>query len=795
MFTDSDFRPSPRIKRIRDFIRGSRPQIYTERIRLYTESYKKTEGEPVLIRQAKALKNILENISVHIRDGELIVGALTPTPRGAQNYAEYSTWIEEELNTIENRKWNPFHLSDENKRVLREEILPFYRGRSHEDRVLHAIEEFVGEREHQAHVFTSGILRTGGLGHYVTLVPDRLNKGLNWVKKFAKEKMQSAEPTVNIGDLDKFFFWKAVAIVCDGAIAFATRYAEAALSLLENESDPTRKKELQMIADACFCVPANPPRTFHEALQAAWFYQLIGYFENNGIAVSPGRLDQKLYDYYIRDIQEKRIRNEEAQELLDCFWLKFAEPNKAMRAEDSEMRIGNLMFQAIGIGGLTPDGLDATNELSYMCLKAEARTHVDQPNLGLRVHGKIPDDLLLSACQVISIGGGKPQLFGDPAIIKGFMNLGLPVRRARDWDPMACSHGWLDDMNYGRAGDTNMLKVLELALNNGKDMLTDYQVGPSTGDARDFKSIDDLISAFEKQWEFVIQNDEAMYTLACHKDYQQHLPHLWQSILTIGCVETGKDITNGGALKNFAGTSTMGLANVIDSFAAIKECVFDEQKITMEDLLSALAANFEGYESLRAELMKAPKYGNDDDGADQFLPRVTNIWFDILERMPTLFGGNWSNAILVSQTFNIAFGRACAASADGRKAFEPLADATSPFPGSDKNGPTSVFKSVSKFDHSRTIGTTLNQKFHPIALNGEESLRKFANLVKIYLTQLEGSHVQVNVVSKETLVDAQANPEKYKDLLIRIAGYTAYFVELSKDAQDHLIERTEHASI
>jgi len=795
MFSELDLKESTRIGRLRGVIRDSIPRIYTERILLYTESYRTTEGDPVLIRQAKAVKNILENISVDIRGDELIVGALTPSPRGAQDYSEFSPWIEEELDTIETRQWNPFYISPDDKRIFIERIIPYWKGRSHEDRVLRMISEFARNREHEAHVFTSGILRTGALGHYVTFVPKRFNKGLNWVKEFAKNKIESAEPTVNIGDLEKILFWKAIIIVCDAAITFSRRYAKEALRLAKLEKNLGRKKEFENMAEICEHVPANPPRTFHEALQTAWFYQLIGYFENNGIALSPGRLDQKLYSYYRSDKETRRLTDEEAQELLDCFWVKFAEPNKAMRAEDSEFRIGNLMFQAIGIGGQNSDGLDATNELSYMCLKAEAHTHMDQPNVGLRVHGDTPDDLLLSTCQVISTGGGKPQLFGDPAIIKGFMNLGLPVRRARDWDPMACSHGWLDDMNYGRAGDTNMLKVLELALNNGIDLLTGKQVGPQTGEARNLTSIDDLMLAFAKQWEHVIKYDEAMYTLACHLDYQQHVPHLWQSLLTIGCLENGKDVTNGGAIRNFAGTSTMGLANVVNSLAAIKKVVFDDGKASMSQLLNALAANFEGYEELRFQLLNAPKYGNDDPYVDTFLAKVTNIWFDILERMPTLLGGNWKNAILVSQTFNIAFGRACAASPDGRKARDPLADATSPSPGTDTKGPTSVLKSVARFDHSRTIGTTLNQKFHPSVLAGKDSLKKFASLIKTYLIQLEGSHIQVNVVSKDTLLDAQVHPEKYKDLLIRVAGYTAYFVELSKDAQDHLIERTEHGSL
>jgi len=781
--------PSKRIEELKRVVLETEPSLCWERAVLVTEAYKKYEGLHPKILRAKVLEYLLENISVYILPGELIVGALASRPRAAPLYPEFDIdVIKYELDTISTRKYNPFKVDEITKERLRS-IIPYWDGRTHKDRVWRNMPEEV-KKARKAGLFTLGIMETGGIGHYVPDLPTVLKLGWGGIKRKCEEKLKQ----INLSDgrnYEKYLFWQACIIICNAISRFIRRYAKLARELAEREKDPQRREELIQIAHNCEWIAENPPRTFWEALQLVWFVHLIQHIDVNGVSVSPGHLDRILYPYYKKDVESGILTKDFAQELIDNFWLKFNEINKVYTEEDSRYRTGNVMFQNVNLGGVDENGDPAENELTRMMLIADIHIHAEQPQLTLWIHDRTPDDVLLLAIEDMKKGGGKPQLLGVRSMVKSMVRLGVPVREARWVTSIGCVEcGVIGAYIQGNTGYLNTAKVVELTLNNGRDTFTGELIGLETGDPREFKSFDEFFEAFKKQLY------HAMYLMALENHiievlWRDYIPHIYQSMLIPDCLERGLTILEGGARYEWRNPGIIGFGTTVDSLIAIKYLVYDERVTDMETLIKALKANWKGYENLRKLALNAPKYGNDDEYADAVVVKVSNAILDTCEQFKSITGATYAGPMIMSLSSYVPFGYATAATPDGRLEREPLSDGISPSRGMERNGPTAVIKSLGKIEHWRTTGTTLNMKFSPSLLNNIEGMIRFANFIKTYLVDLEGSHIQFNVVSSKTLREAQQYPEKYKWLLVRVAGYSAYFVYLSKDVQDEIIARTE----
>ncbi|MBE0478187.1 glycyl radical protein, partial [Candidatus Aerophobetes bacterium] len=640
-------------------------------------------------------------------------------------------------------------------------------------------------------VFHPEIHLRGGIGHVSADFWRILKQGFEGLKKEAEQTLAGLDFN-DADNLDKMNFYQAAIITCEGVINFAQRYANLARKLAAEEKDLRRKEELEKIARVCEQVPAKPARTYHEALQAIWFSHLLVQIESNGLGASPGRMDQYLYPFYKKDIEEGIITKEEAQELLECFWVKIEEIKRVYDSECARDYAGYTTELNITVGGQKEDGSDATNEVSYMCLDAQDHLRTAHPNFTVRYHNKLPETLLHKACQVIKLGTGMPELMNDEAHIPSLMNRGIKLEDARGYTNIGCVEPAVPGKtcSWSNAAMFNLGKCLELALNNGKCMLCGEQVGAKTGDACNFTCTEDLMRAYKEQVAYFVK-----HMIVClnaidftHKEMVQ-TPYL--SLLVSDCMEKGKDITAGGAHYNFTSPQGVGVADVGDSLAAIKKLVFEDKTVSMDDLLSALKENFENNEELRQRLInEAPKYGNDDDYVDPFAKFAGRVYCEEVEKYKNPRGGIF-NPGLYPVSAHVPLGRNTAALPSGRKATTPLADGVSPTHASDKKGPTAVVKSVAKLDHMiASNGTLLNQKFSPNVLEDEKGLRSLAELIKVYFN-LGGKHIQFNVIDSRILREAQKNPEKYANLVVRVAGYSAFFAQLHKDIQDDIIERTE----
>jgi len=640
----------------------------------------------------------------------------------------------------------------------------------------------------------------GGQGRMI-LYPHRvLEVGLKGIKAETQKRLDEVNIAHDPEAYRKTLFWRAVIMYSDAAIAFAHRYAEKARELAKRESDVQRKADLERIAEVCQWVPENPARTFHEALQTAWFAFLLAGLDDDADAFGLGRVDQFLYPYYKRDLEEGRLTQEEAQELLDLFWIKFNEAHKARPeslppGKDSHGKIGKAgdpLFNHMTIGGITADRQDATNDLTYMILAA--REHIfplPYPNLSLRVHPQTPKRLLMRALQVTAKCGGLPQYCGDSGIIKSLLSRGISLEDARDYTAHGCSIFSAPGL-YGRWHVTfpNITKPLELALNNGVDRLTGARIGLPTGDPTTF-SFEDLFHAFTKQLDYMLELSSQEVAVT-QKVMEEKFPLVFTSIFVPDCLEKGRDITAGGARYEWGNAMAgMGAITAGDSLAAIKKLVFDEKRVTMSELLEALDADFQGKEELHQLLLNAPKYGNDDDYADSIVKRVCDTFCREAQKYPTPKGK--MEPEFHSVTLSVALGFHTAASPDGRRACKPLNHDMSPTAGCDRSGPSAMLKSASKIDQSATVTSSLLMTADPSIVSRERDLEKFASLLWTYFNVLDGTNVQLNFLSTETLRDAQLHPEKYPNLVVRVAGFNALFVELSKPVQDYIIERTCHS--
>jgi len=783
-----------RVRKLREQSINTKPYITPERAVLVTGFYSSDAARqlPAPMLRAFAFKHLLENKTICLDEGELIVGERGPTPKAVPTYPEICCHSLEDLEILCTRKRTPYAVDEETKRIYEETIIPFWKGRSIRETIFSEMSD-EWKDAYQAGVFTE-FLEQRAPGH--TALDNKIyGKGLSDFKEEIDRQIRSLDFLNDPNAYSKMEELNAMRIAADAVIRYAERHATKARELLQNEEDPERRKELEKIADVCTHVPAHAPRDFWEALQHYWFIHLGVIIElNPWDAFNPGRLDQHLYPFYKKGLEDASLVTEKAEELLQLLWIKFnnqpAPPKVGVTAEESNTYND---FALINLGGVKADGSDAVNELSYLILDVIEEMRIPQPSTMVQISKKSPGGFLERALRIIRTGFGQPSVFNTDAIIQELLRQGKTIEDARNGGASGCvESGAFGKESYILTGYFNMAKVLEIALNNGLDPRTGRKIGLETGNPLELSSFDELFCAFRNQLahfvDIKIKGNNIIERL-----HARLLPTPFLSLLIDDCIAKGKDYNDGGARYNTNYIQGVGLGTVADSLTAIKYQVFDEKNIGLEELLNALKTNFDGQENLRQVLLnKTPKYGNDNDYADQIMKPIFEAYYEAIDGRPSSKGGKYRINMLPT-TVHIYFGNLVGATSDGRNAGEPLSEGVSPVQGADRKGPTAVIKSASKIDHVRTGGTLLNQKFAPELLADEEGLDKLASLIRTYF-RLDGHHIQFNVVNAETLRDAQKHPEKYRDLLVRVAGYTDYFVDLGTQLQNEIIKRTEHKS-
>jgi len=784
-----------RIRKLRERSVSTKPYITPERAVLITEfcaGEGASQSASTPVKRALALKYLLEHKQIFIDDGELIVGERGPAPKAVPTYPEICCHSLQDLEILNSRKKTPFAVDKETRKIYEDNIIPFWKGKSIREMIFGQMSK-EWKLAYEAGVFTE-FLEQRAPGH--TVLDDKIyRKGMLDFKKDIKKSMRSLDFLNDPEALKKMEELKAMEIAADALIRYAERHAGKAREMAKKEKDPTRRKELEKIADVCSHVPANAPRDFWEALQYYWFVHLGVISElNPWDSFNPGRLDQHLYPFYKRGLEQGTLTKEEAKELLELFWIKFnsqpAPPKVGVTAEESSTYND---FALINAGGVKADGSDGVNELSYLILDVVEEMRLIQPGSMVQISKKTPDSFVKKAVEVIREGFGQPSVFNTDAIIQELLRQGKSIEDARNGGASGCVEaGAFGKESYILTGYFNLTKILEIVLNNGVDPRTKRKIGLETGDPSDFSSFDELINAYEKQLNYFV-DVKIKGNNIIERLYAEHLPTPFLSLLISDCVQKGKDYSDGGARYNTNYIQGVGLGTITDSLTAIKHKVFDEKNVRMKELVNALHANFDANENLRQVLLnKTPKYGNDDDYADDIMRTVFEIYYRAVDGRPNTKGG-YHRINLLPTTVHVYFGKVLGATPDGRKAGEPVSEGVSPVQGADRKGPTAVIKSVSKIDHVRTGGTLLNQKFAPELLEDEQGMDKLGHLIRTYF-KLDGHHIQFNVINAETLRDAQKHPEKYTDLLVRVAGYSDYFVDLSTELQNEIIKRTEHKS-
>ena len=827
---------SPRIQNLVDQLFEKLPEIESDRAVLLTESYKESEGQPIIVRRAKAFSHILRNIPITIRKDELIVGSATKSPRSCQVFPEFSyDWLEKEFDTVETRSADPFYMSEDNKKILRD-VYKYWKGKTTSELATsYMADETIKAMEHN--IFTPGNYYYNGVGHVTVKYEKVLEVGYEGIIEEVKEELSKC----NVSDDDyakRSHFLKSVIQSCEAVIVYANRYAELALNMAKQCNDNVRRNELLEIASNCARVPAKGARSFYEACQSFWFVQMLLQVESSGHSISPGRFDQYMYPYYKADIESGKITKEFAQELMDCIWIKLNDLNKVRDAGSAEGFAGYGLFQNLIVGGQDAGGIDVTNDLSFMAIESSMHVMLPQPSLSIRVWNGSPHELLIKAAKLTRTGIGLPAYYNDEVIIPSLLNRGLTLADAREYNIIGCvepqkagkTDGWHD------AAFFNMCRPLELVFSNGYDK--GELVGVETGDVTKMETFEEFYNAYKKQMKYCIEllvNADNSIDVA----HMERCPLPYLSSMVDDCIKRGKSVQEGGAIYNFTGPQGFGVANMADSLYAIKKLVFDEKKVTLAEYKDALENNYgrglslERVEELTREVIKklendghtidaevvaqvsatialdsldnskkskydkllemideVPKFGNDIKEVDQFARDVAYVYTRPLENYKNPRGGQYQ-AGLYPVSANVPLGAQTGATPDGRLAHTPVADGVSPSAGKDLFGPTAAANSVAKLDHGiASNGTLFNQKFHPSVLAGRTGLEAFVNFIRGYFDQ-KGSHIQFNVVSRDTLIEAQKNPEKYKTLVVRVAGYSALFTSLSRSLQDDIINRTE----
>lgn len=784
-----------RIQKMRNKLWDTRPCITAERLVLATEAYQKFAGDAIPVFRAKVVKHIMERMTTLILEDELIVGTATNKYRGANLHPEFqsSSWYISDIDDFPVRTKDPYDISPEDREQILK-TLPYWEGKSMEDLSKTALPTHIEECI-QDDIITVG-LRNGVSGETLCDHEKILTVGL---RGYMEECQANIDKTISTGkeDQEKIDYWTACIIQCEGLITYARRMAEEAERQCDACQDENRKKELKVIAENCRVVPENPPQNFHQALQMIWFVHVYFHIEVCTTANGYGRFDQYMWPYYKKDvIDEKNISEEFAFELLCCLYLKSCEVYEVRDKWYATSFAGYPMWEILMVGGQTRDGRDATNELSYLCLEAANQLKTTQPVMAVRVWEGTPEDLIQKGCKMIQEGQANPGFFNDVTAMKMTLGKGCTMEEARDWAIVGCiqpgAGGGTADGSPD-AGYVNMGKMIEFVLHNGVDPSTGKLMGLQTGDPRDFKNIEELKNALKKQilhhYDLVRTGYNIMQGI-----HMLRYPVIFASMVTKGCVESGKSVQHGGAKYSTAGLYITGAANLADSIAAIQKCVFEDKNITMDELITALDRNFEGEERMRQLLLnKPPKFGNDNGLVDGIYREMTHFIADNVQTWKDARGGTYSFNVH-SQTVNISHGQVCGATPDGRRAGEPFCDNASPMMGRDTSGPTATVKSVASMGQEAFHdGALFNLRFDPKGVEGEKGLTAIEGVIKTYFEH-GGEHIQINVVDKETLLDAQVNPEMHKGLMVRVAGYMAYFTELDKSAQDTIIYRTAHFS-
>ena len=836
MFNTTDIPKSSRITRLVDHLYEKMPVIESARAKLITESYQATEGKPMITRRAEAFAHILRHIPIIIRDEELIVGSSTIAPRGCQTYPEFSyQWLEDELDTVETRSADPFYIAEETKQELRE-VHKYWKGKTTSELATsYMAPEAIKAIEHN--IFTPGNYFYNGVGHVTVKYEEVLAIGYEGIMAKAQAELDRCQ----VGDHDyarRSRFLNAVILSCQAVMEYAQRYAALAEKMAAECSDPVRRNELEVIALNCSHVPARGAGSFYEACQSFWFVQQLIQLESSGHSISPGRFDQYMYPYYKRDLDNGNITREFAQELMDCIWVKLNDLNKCRDAASAEGFAGYSLFQNLIAGGQNKDGEDVTNDLSIMCIQASMHVQLPQPSLSVRVWNGTPHEFLIKAAELTRTGIGLPAYYNDEVIIPALQNRGLSLEDAREYNIIGCvepqkagkTDGWHD------AAFFNMCRPLELVFSNGMDK--GELVGIPTGDVTKMTTFEEFYDAYKKQMDYCISllvNADNAIDVA----HAERCPLPFLSSMVDDCIKRGLSVQEGGAVYNFTGPQGFGIANMADSLYAVRQLVYRDRKVSMEEYKEALVWNYgKGIDSQTAADMTAsilkemerqgraidesavksvletvmtmkpsedqkarfeeihhmidevPKFGNDIPEVDYFARDVAYTYTRPLQNYKNPRGGQFQ-AGLYPVSANVPLGGQTGATPDGRYAHTPVADGVSPSAGKDVNGPTAAANSVARLDHFIVSnGTLFNQKFHPSALAGREGLEKFTALIRSYFDQ-KGMHMQFNVVDRDTLLDAQKNPEKYKHLVVRVAGYSALFTTLSRSLQDDIIRRTE----
>ena len=836
MFNTTDIPKSSRITRLVDHLYEKMPVIESARAKLITESYQATEGKPMITRRAEAFAHILRHIPIIIRDEELIVGSSTIAPRGCQTYPEFSyQWLEDELDTVETRSADPFYIAEETKQELRE-VHKYWKGKTTSELATsYMAPEAIKAIEHN--IFTPGNYFYNGVGHVTVKYEEVLAIGYEGIMAKAQAELDRCQ----VGDGDyarRSHFLNAVILSCQAVMEYAQRYAALAEKMAAECSDPVRRNELEVIALNCSHVPARGAGSFYEACQSFWFVQQLLQLESSGHSISPGRFDQYMYPYYKRDLDNGNITREFAQELMDCIWVKLNDLNKCRDAASAEGFAGYSLFQNLIAGGQNKDGEDVTNDLSIMCIQASMHVQLPQPSLSVRVWNGTPHEFLIKAAELTRTGIGLPAYYNDEVIIPALQNRGLSLEDAREYNIIGCvepqkagkTDGWHD------AAFFNMCRPLELVFSNGMDK--GELVGIPTGDVTEMTTFEEFYDAYKKQMDYFISllvNADNAIDVA----HAERCPLPFLSCMVDDCIKRGISVQEGGAVYNFTGPQGFGIANMADSLYAVRQLVYRDKKVSMEEYKEALLWNYgKGIDSETAADMTAsilkemerqgraidesavksvletvmtmklsedqkarfeeihhmidevPKFGNDIPEVDYFARDVAYTYTRPLQNYKNPRGGQFQ-AGLYPVSANVPLGGQTGATPDGRYAHTPVADGVSPSAGKDVNGPTAAANSVARLDHFIVSnGTLFNQKFHPSALAGREGLEKFTALIRSYFDQ-KGMHMQFNVVDRDTLLDAQKNPEKYKHLVVRVAGYSALFTTLSRSLQDDIIRRTE----
>ena len=791
-----------RMKEFREEVLDEKPYIDAQRAILATLAYKENLNQPRVMVRAKMLEKVLDHMSIYIEDKSLLAGNQATKNRNAPIFPEYTMeFVMNELDQFEKRDGDVFYITEKTKEQLRE-IAPFWQNNNLRARGEALLPEEVRVFMETGVFGMEGKLNAGD-AHLAVNYERILKEGLKGYEKRVKECKATLDLT-NPDNIDKYCFYNAVLIVLEAVRNFANRYSVLAKDLAEKELNQERKVELLEISRICSKVPYEPAETFQEAVQSVWSIQLILQIESNGHSLSYGRFDQYMYPYYDRDIKNGTIKESEALELLTCLWIKTLTINKVRSQAHTMSSAGSPMYQNVTIAGQTIDKKDAVNDLSFLVLKSVAQTRLTQPNLTVRYHKNINKHFLDECVEVMRLGFGMPALNNDEIIIPSFMDWQVKEEDAYNYSAIGCVETAVPGKwGYRCTGMSyiNFPRMLLCTMNNGVDLTSNKRFTKGYGYFTEMESYEELLKAWDKtireitRYSVIVEN-------VIDKASERDVPDILCSALTDDCIARGKTIKEGGAVYDFISGLQVGIANMADCLAAIKKLVYEEKKITRQELWNAILDDFSSPENKKIQEMlirEAPKYGNDDDYVDQLIVEAYDSYIEEIEKYPnTRYNrgpiGGIRYAGTSSISANVGQGMSTMATPDGRNAFEPLAEGCSPAHNSDKNGPTAVFKSVSKLRTNKiTGGVLLNQKMTPQMLSTEENRQKLELLIKTFFNRLHGYHVQYNIVSKETLIDAQKHPEKHKDLIVRVAGYSAFFNVLSKKTQDDIIGRTEQS--